>query len=163
MTSHCTAIKHHTTKTTVICRCEGSKAGAPDKVFADRNKERFCGAKSATHRRSAFCRALFPSSRVLPRACPFSSISVLPCTLYVVSHFALRFAHPLWFAFPFSVLLSALPIIDRFATGFVFRVIVNDTHREKLQDFYMKCMDRSGFIIVNDTHLDMHDVFVSIV
>ena len=39
--------------------------------------------------------------------CLFSSTSIFVCTFPVVS----RFAHPLGFAFPFSVLPSALPII----------------------------------------------------
>ena len=96
----------------------------------------------------AFCLTLFPHSL----------ISVLPCALPVVSHLPSPFDHPLAFAFSFSVLSSALPIIERFATGFLFCVIVNDKHGDKLrQDFDRKCMDLSGFIfivIMNDTHLD---------
>ena len=69
--------------------------------------------------------------------------------VHVVSHFASRFVHPLGFAFSFSVLPSTLPIIERSSTGYIFGLIVNDTHWDKLRhDFYMKYMDRSGFMFI---------------
>ena len=119
-------------------------------------------ASSFAHFGLAFFRVLSPSSRVWPRALP-----ILIDQRFAVRFARLSFDHPLAFVSSFSVLPNALPIIERFSTGLVFRVIVNDTHRDKLpQDFYMNRMDRSGFmfiVIMNDTHLDMHDVFVSLV
>ena len=110
------------------------------------------------HHGFAFRCALSPSSRVLRRALPILVDQRFAVRFARLSHLASPFDHPLAFAFSFSVLPSALPIIESFSAGFLFCVITNDTHGDRLrQDSDRKCMDLSGFIfiiIVNDMHLD---------